>query len=86
MAMVVYNIALWGHLMVIGEELKHLLHVLNGGAVLLLILQIMVVFGPDSGNESIGNGPEKGSVEVCLLSSHNVGCRVGVVEVGLFMG
>ena len=63
---VVLNVAFWGCLMKLGEELKLLLHDLDSSVVVLLLLLIIVLSGMDSSDETIGNGHEGGNVNVWL--------------------
>ena len=50
-----FNVALWGSLMGIGEELDLFLQVLKGGLEVCCLLLMTVLSGPDSGDEALGH-------------------------------
>ena len=66
--MVVFDVALWGSLMGVGEELDLFLQILKGRLEACHFLLMMVFSGPDSGDEALGHGSEDSCIKTWVPS------------------
>ena len=62
--MIVFDVTLRGCLMGVGEVLDLLLQVLKGGLEACHFLLMMVLSGPDSRDETMGNGLEDRCIKI----------------------
>ena len=67
-AMVVFDIALWSCFMCVGKELNLFLQVFNGRLEVCCLLLMMVLSGPDSGDEALGHSLEDSCIKIWVPS------------------